>query len=61
MRKRGDDVSERTQKDMVRTIEKALHDKGLVVLSHKDGENYVIDVDDPTNRTKSRVVVGPQK
>ena len=54
-------MSDRVQKEMVRTIEKALHEKGLVVLSHKEGENQVIDVEDTTNRKKSRIVVGPQE
>ena len=52
---------EEQEKTIVRTIEKALHDRGLVVISRPDGENRVIEAEDPSTRTVTTITVKREK
>ena len=52
---------EEQEKLITRTIEKALHDHGLTVVSHEEGEDRVIEVEDSKTRTVSEVRISRQK
>ena len=52
---------EEQEKLLTRTIEKALHDYGLVVISHEEGEDHVIEVENSSTRIVSEVRISRQK
>lgn len=55
-------MSEESQEhSIMRTIEKALHDRGLVVVSHVERGVRVVQVEDASTRRVSIVRIEPEK
>lgn len=52
---------EEQEKLITRTIEKALHDRGLVVVSHEEGQDQVIEAEDHKTRTVTTITVARKK
>ncbi len=47
--------------EILRMLEKTLHDMGYSVLSHKDGNARVINVDDAKTRERLEVRIAPRE
>lgn len=54
-------MSDEQEKMIMRTIEKVLHDRGLVVLSHEEGSDQVIVAEDSSTRTVTRIRISREK